>query len=203
MVFIVVSSVTITVIVLLITAVTVMLPKHKKRLLRSNTIHSYLKETYFSASTHYSVNRIRTELLYGLGRADIDSMPVGRPVAAEKKVDQLNKPANQAAQQVSHDRAMPFDNRNVEMKRNKTESPSSIAMKHIDSNYSTRAKRQQGDSPWIRTQINIQSSRTDAGGLVPESIPKGRVNRPPQRSEKTKSKRKRRRHPKTGNDHRM
>ena len=130
-------------------------------------------------------------------------MPVGRPVAAGKKVDQLNKPANQAAQQVSHDRAMPFDNRNVEMKRNKTESPSSIAMKHIDSNYSTQAKRQLGDSPWIRTQMNIQSSLTDAGGLVPESITKGRVNRPPQRSEKTKRKRKRRRYTKTGSDHRM
>ena len=204
MVFIVVWSVTITVIVLLITAVTVMLPKHKKRLLRSNTIHSYLKETDFSASTHYSVNRIRTDSLYGLGRAEIDSMSVGRPVAAGKNVDQLNKPANQAAQQVSHDRVMPFDNRNVGMNRDKTESPSSIAMKHIDSKYSTQAKRQQqGDSPWIRTQMNIQSALTDAGDLVPEFITKGRVNRPPQRSEKTKRKRKRRRYTKTGSDHRM
>ena len=200
----VVGSVTITAIVLFITAFILMLPKHKKRLLSSNTIHSYLKETDFSISTHYSVHGIDTDLLYGLGRAEIDSMSVGRPVAAGKNVDQLNKPANQAAQQVSHDRVMPFDNRNVGMNRDKTESPSSIAMKHIDSKYSTQAKRQQqGDSPWIRTQMNIQSALTDAGDLVPEFITKGRVNRPPQRSEKTKRKRKRRRYTKTGSDHRM
>ena len=89
---IVVWTISVTAIALLIVVVCLILSEHKKRLLRSNTIHSYLKDTDFSAHTQYKVTKCRKDLLYhGMSEAEIDSITVGRPVAEANTLETLHK----------------------------------------------------------------------------------------------------------------
>ena len=89
---IVVWTISVTAIALLIVVVCLILSEHKKRLLRSNTIHSYLKETDFSAHTQYKMTKCRKDLLYhGMSEAEIDSITVGRPVAEANTLETLHK----------------------------------------------------------------------------------------------------------------